>query len=43
MIRTGLHANGVRLLPLLVTTNQQLDDGLDILTEVLADVSRRSA
>ena len=43
MIRAGLHDNVVRLLPPLVTTNQQLDDGPDILTEVLADVSRRSA
>jgi len=43
MIRAGLHDNVVRWLRPLVTTNQQLDDGLDVLTDVLADVNRRSA
>ena len=38
-----LHDNVVRWLRPLVTTNQQLDDGLDVLTDVLADVNRRSA
>jgi 4-aminobutyrate aminotransferase / (S)-3-amino-2-methylpropionate transaminase / 5-aminovalerate transaminase len=43
LIRAGLYDNVIRLLPPLVASDSEIDQGLDILAAALADVTRASA
>jgi 4-aminobutyrate aminotransferase/(S)-3-amino-2-methylpropionate transaminase len=42
-IRAGLHSNCVRLLPPLTLTDEQVDEGMDVLHASVAEVAARLA
>ncbi len=42
LIRAGLYSNGIRFLPPLVITEEQLDEALDVLEQALEEVNRET-